>query len=103
MIDPNFETIKRVVFEILPGSEVVLFGSRARQTHTEDSDYDLLILIENEMLPREKMQFRTRVRLALGKLKIYADVLLQSKSEAKIKKELPGNIIRRAMLEGHQL
>jgi len=103
MKDPNFEIIKRIVFDMLPGSEVVLFGSRARETNREDSDYDLLILIDNDILPREKMGFRTKIRIALGKLKIYADVLIQSKREVKIKKELPGHIIRRAILEGHQL
>jgi predicted nucleotidyltransferase len=103
MIDQNFEKIKRIVSDLLPESEVVLFGSRARQTNRDDSDYDLLILIEKDVDGREKMHLRTRVRMALGKLKIYADVLVQSKSEARLKKELPGHIIRRALTEGIQL
>ncbi len=99
----NLKIIKNIVLEILPGSEVVLFGSRARQTNRNDSDYDLLILIDEEMSPKDKMPLRTRVRMELGKLKIYADILLQSKKEASLKKELPGHIIRHALMEGHLL
>lgn len=36
---------KQIVLEILPGAEIILYGSRARGDASEDSDFDLLILV----------------------------------------------------------
>ena len=39
--------IKRIAKEVLPkGGQLILFGSRARNEATEDSDWDLLILLD---------------------------------------------------------
>lgn len=38
-------SIKYQVFQVTPEAEVLLFGSRARGTATEESDWDVLILI----------------------------------------------------------
>lgn len=40
------EKIRELAIQILPpGSKITLFGSRARQTHRIDSDYDIHILV----------------------------------------------------------
>jgi len=36
---------KQIVLEILPDAEIILYGSRARGNAVEDSDFDLLILV----------------------------------------------------------
>lgn len=36
---------KQIVLEILPDAEIILYGSRARGDSSEDSDFDLLILV----------------------------------------------------------
>lgn len=36
---------KQIVLEILPDAEIILYGSRARGDAAEDSDFDLLILV----------------------------------------------------------
>ena len=39
--------IKRIAKEVLPkGGQLILYGSRARNEATEDSDWDLLILLD---------------------------------------------------------
>ena len=39
---------KRGIQAVVPNAEVVLFGSRARSDAQPDSDYDLLILVDQE-------------------------------------------------------
>jgi len=44
--DQAIKIIKRLVNELLPGSRILLFGSRASGHDARDSDYDLLIINE---------------------------------------------------------
>jgi uncharacterized protein len=38
--------VKRVVHEVEPGAEVILYGSRSRGDALPDSDWDFLILVD---------------------------------------------------------
>lgn len=38
---------KQVILEIIPDAEIILYGSRARGDAAEDSDFDLLILVND--------------------------------------------------------
>lgn len=46
--------VKNVVTELVPGAEVVLYGSTARGTRQPDSDYDVLVLTEPKLTSEEK-------------------------------------------------
>ena len=48
MLTASENTIKMVVQSFLPQSKIILFGSRAKGNYHIDSDYDLLIITENE-------------------------------------------------------
>jgi uncharacterized protein len=103
MEDKNFAIIKKVTQQILPGSSVILFGSRAKGTNRPDSDYDILIIIKDALDPRQKLQMRTLIRNKLRGSGIIADVLMQSQAETQVKKTLPGHIVRIAFEEGYQI
>jgi predicted nucleotidyltransferase len=48
------ESIKQVARDVLPkGSILYLYGSRARGDHHEDSDWDLLLLLDKPKLEKE--------------------------------------------------
>jgi len=47
---------KAKIKQVDPTAEVYLFGSRARQDHKKDSDWDFLILTENEVNQNLKNQ-----------------------------------------------
>lgn len=93
------ETIKSTAHEYLPDAEVLLFGSRARKDDRSDSDYDILLVTKNNLIPKEKLLLRTKIRKALLSLGIRSDILIQSKNEVDQKKNLPGHIVRRILRE----
>ena len=92
--------VKSTVNSFLPGSQVLLFGSRARGNEHAESDYDLLIITADTFAPREKMAWENKIRKALVySLDLPFDVIMQSKSEVKEKRELTGHIVYYAMKE----
>ncbi len=42
------EIVKRILHKIA-AQKIILFGSRARETHKEDSDYDLLVICSDDI------------------------------------------------------
>lgn len=52
MIDqqPILSEIKRIVLEKVPSAKIYLYGSRARGTMRPDSDWDLLILLNEDKI-----------------------------------------------------
>ena len=91
--------IKERIHESLPEAKILLFGSHARQNASEESDYDILLIINSELTPKEKIPIRTHIRKSLLSVGIRSDILIQSKSEVEIKKKLPGHIVRTILQE----
>jgi len=81
-------------------SEIILFGSRAKNKYSEDSDYDLLLIMNNSLsiLEMRKMQVEIRKKLALQG--IDADVIVKSRKIIDEYKTKKGNIIYNALREG---
>ena len=73
------EIKKRIVENIMP-EKIILFGSYAKGTATEESDLDLLIVKESN-IPRYKRG--REVRKYLRGLKIPVDLLVYTKDEIK--------------------
>lgn len=83
-----------MLHSFLPDAEVLLFGSRARNESNNQSDYDLLIVTQDTFAPRTKMEWENKVRKALVRLfNAPFDVILQSRSEVKEKRNLLGHIV----------
>ena len=50
--------IKRIAKEVLPkGGQLILYGSRARNEATEDSDWDLLILLDKPKIEQHDYRY----------------------------------------------
>ena len=50
--------IKRIAKEVLPkGGQLILYGSRARNEATEDSDWDLLILLDKPEIEQHDYRY----------------------------------------------
>ena len=93
------DLIKFTVRKYIPDAEVNLFGSRARNNAGTDSDYDILVVTENELTPKAKLPLKTAIRKDLLELDIRSDILIQSRREINMKKKLPGHIIRNILKE----
>jgi len=97
------DIIKITVHNFLPDAEILLFGSRARNEASSESDYDILLITSLELSPKEKLPIRTHIRKALLKLGIRSDILIQSQLEVARKKNLPGHIVRKILRESIML
>jgi len=100
MKDANLDTIKNDVHSLFPECEIVLFGSRAKGKFREDSDYDLLVILQYDIDIKDKIKMSTKIRKLLLNHNIPADVLIQSQKEIALKKKIIGNIVRYAIKEG---
>ena len=49
MSDLMLHRIKRVILDLEPKADVILYGSRARHDESADSDWDLLVLVDGPM------------------------------------------------------
>lgn len=93
------ELIKATASKYLPDADVFLFGSRARKDADPDSDYDILLITDIELDPRQKLPLKTSIRKELLQSGIRSDILIQSRKEVKKKKRLPGHIIKNILNE----
>jgi len=98
--DPIIDQIKFVVSEVLPGSAIILFGSHARNENQKDSDYDLLVIVDEQMDQTGKLKLQALIRKNLAVKDILVDIIIQSKADIEIKRKLRGHIVRSAMMEG---
>jgi len=53
--------IKSDILAIEPSAEIILFGSRARGDAREDSDWDLLVLVDGEVDRKRKKIFNSKM------------------------------------------
>jgi predicted nucleotidyltransferase len=96
-----YKTIRETVLANLPGSRVLLFGSRARGEQDRFSDYDLLVITPQTFAPREKIRLSTLLdRAIVNAIKAPVDLLLNSEEEVREKQDLPGHVVRTAIREG---
>ena len=93
----NIEQTCRMFF---PECEIILFGSRARNDYLADSDYDFLIIIPTELSVEKKRLYKAKIRRILAKQKIPVDIIIQSKRETAIKRNITGHIVKQALNEG---
>ncbi len=107
--DKTLQIIKKVVQDVLNREgirlhEVILFGSRARGDNLEDSDWDLLVVIEQEIVTREqRLKLSHLIRRELAEQYIPCDVLIKSKKEIDERKQVIGSVVRSAIQEGISL
>ncbi len=101
-MDKNSEIVKLIKTSVnkhLSDAEVRLFGSKARSDSGSDSDYDILIITNQLVSPKEKFPIKTAIRKELLKSGVRTDILIQSRKDIAIKRNLPGHIIRRILNE----
>ena len=73
MVNNSKETlsiIRNAVIRLFPDCRVILFGSRARNENSSDSDYDFLVITKNTIEIHKKRFYKSLLRKELAKYKI---------------------------------
>ena len=95
--------IKRMLKETLRNlnyEKIILFGSRARKDFSEESDYDILIILQDSISIKKKMRLSAKLRREIAKMGIDADIIIKSREEVEYYENKIGNIVRSALREG---
>ena len=85
-MNEKLNEIKRIIIEELEKEnikvhKIILFGSRARGDFKEDSDWDILVLVDRKLNFCEKWDIIDRIKLKLARNKIPNDIILKSHLE----------------------
>lgn len=99
-MEDNIRKIILDVVSIYNYDSIILFGSRARNEYKEDSDYDLLIVMKEELNISELRKIQADIRKRLALKNIDADILVKTKYIIDDYKNKKGNIIYNALKEG---
>ena len=100
---PVSETLPKAVRRIartLRPARIILFGSYAYGTPTQDSDVDLLVVMPVTGSKREKM---VEIGVALHDIPLPKDIIVTTPEDFEWRKEIVGTIERPAVREGKVL
>ena len=94
------EIVRRLAAEFQPEA-IILFGSHAWGTPTDDSDLDLLVIVsESDQHPAAR---DTRGYRAMGEIMVPTDLLVQTREEVEPYREIEGSFFWRILKEGKVL
>ena len=91
--------VRRLVRQFDP-EQIILFGSHARGTAGPDSDVDFLVIMPVQGSKREK---QVEMRIALHDIPVANDIIVVTPEEVDRYRNIPGTLIRPALLEGRVL
>ncbi len=97
------EDIKNVILQIVSKYDyksIILFGSRARNDYEQNSDYDLLIIMQDNLELQKLRNIQREIRKELALNDIDADVLVKTQMIINDYKNKKGNVIYNALKEG---
>ncbi len=101
--DKNLLKIKETVKNVFPDCRIILFGSRSRNDFNSQSDYDILVIVNNNMEVKEKRYYANMIMDKLAEMEILTDVIVRTEKDIDYYKEKIGSITREAISEGISL
>lgn len=103
MITPQIiEEVKERLIKTYNPVEIYIFGSYARGTADEESDLDLLIIVD-ECDPKDRYKAMSEGHRALFGLNISKDIIVLSKEEFDVASKNPLRIFYKIKKEGKQI
>ena len=98
--DENLLKIKNLTRFVLPGSRVILFGSRGRGDFDHSSDYDVLVISNKKLDVKEKRRYAGKLRKELAVMGIPVDVLVKTETDVSYYGDKIGSVVREAVRDG---
>jgi len=83
--------------------KLYLFGSRAKGTHSPQSDWDLYAVVDKDLPFAVKRKVGSAVRWRLEQRNLLIDVFIQSEHIAEKRRDNPGFLTHYALKEGVEL
>jgi len=80
--------------------KMYLFGSRATDKYKQYSDYDILVVVKQELSVEQKKALSRNIRKKFARLHIDLDILIKSTKEFKKSEKKTGSVIKQAVKEG---
>lgn len=80
--------------------KIILFGSRARSDFTEDSDWDIFVVVDGDLSFQEKQNILTKIYRRLAKMEDSYEIVIQSISKFEKNKNLIGYLSYEVDKEG---
>lgn len=99
-MNKNTDIIKSIATDILPECRVVLFGSRARNTHETNSDFDVLLISKKTLPIQKKRSLKAQLRKQLAFQGIPTDIVIHSEIEVQTKSQITGHLVKTIVEEG---
>jgi predicted nucleotidyltransferase len=98
--------IKEVINETLKAydleaEKIILFGSRARGDHKKESDWDILLVIKQEITQQLKDELFKSITEKLSHYLIPCDLIIKSVEDLEFYKNFYGTVTYEALKEGH--
>lgn len=98
MIDEKrLEEIKEKIVKAVSPEKIILFGSYATGTATEESDLDLLVIWDTDLNPHKRNLFLSRL---FPKRDFSLDIFAFTKKEVERLKDIAGTILYEAFHNG---
>lgn len=99
-IDPAIDEMVRIIVDGWNPQQIVLFGSRARGDHDEQSDVDLLVVLDEA---KHRGELARQVSGALSRTGIARDVIISTAADIVRQATVVGTVERAAMIDGRTL
>ena len=99
--DENLLKIKAAIKNIFPDSKIILFGSRARKDFDNRSDYDILVVVKQNLEIKEKRQYESVIRKKLDFIPL--DIIVKTEEDMEYFLDKIGSVVREAMKYGVNL
>ncbi|HBY56734.1 MAG TPA: hypothetical protein DEG96_02555 [Candidatus Atribacteria bacterium] len=79
MRDRNLIKIKKVIESIFPKCRIILFGSKVRGDADELSDYDILVIVKQNLSIKEKRYYASFIQKKLADIPL--DVIVKTEMD----------------------
>ena len=88
----DFEKILDAILAEVKPARIMLFGSYATGNQTQDSDIDIIVLTQEELSRRNKLNLLTRIEKRFLQLNYPIDLVLKSLKQFEGYKSYPGTL-----------
>ncbi|MBF0179394.1 MAG: nucleotidyltransferase domain-containing protein [Magnetococcales bacterium] len=103
LTDADLAAMSASIVETVAPERIILFGSHARGDANDDSDIDLLVVVEDGFQERSRWQELQKIRRKLTSFPLSKDILLYSREEVARWQHSANHIITHAIQEGRPL